>query len=71
MEKSIPFILKGREEMKLKPQEINVISDSIKLLARTKAEVEFKDMKDITLTDDEQFMEPICEIIEQYFKEVS
>lgn len=56
--------------MKLKPQEINVISDSIKLLARTKAEVEFKDMKDITLTDDEQFMEPICEIIEQYFKEV-
>ena len=56
--------------MKFKSQEISVINNAIKLQTRMKTEVEFKDMKDINLKDNEQFIEPITEIINQYAKEV-
>lgn len=56
--------------MKFKSQEISVINNAIKLQARMKTEVEFKDMKDINLKDNEQFIEPITEIINRYAKEV-
>lgn len=56
--------------MNFKSQEISVINNAIKLQERMKAEVEFKDMADINLKDNEQFIEPITEIINQYAKEV-
>lgn len=56
--------------MKFKSQEISVINNAIKLQERMKAEVEFKDMADINLKDNEQFIEPITEIINKYAKEV-